>query len=395
MGIEFIHTATLVHDDLIDKAPTRRGIQHDSRGARTGPGGDHRRLLLRQGRIPARGDRHARDQLGDQPRGHDHLHGRAAADDQPQRVRPVAGGLPPQDRPEDGDAGEHELLRRWADRRAGRGLGREPCAATATASAWRSRSPTTSSITSPRARRSGKPVGADLRQGTVTLPLMLALKDPRGRRRACATFWPGMTSTRTTSTRWCGWSAARTAIAEAERSAQEFAQEASRELRASLRRQLARRSSASATTWSSAGSDRAVCVLRLTARRDGAPRHRRREPRPRGPARPRHSPSASATVAGIVDADLPCRLMRRDEARRRARAASTAAKSRTITSATRTMRYSRRRPARNWPSVWCSTARSPGRWLGGTVAQAQDRSREAEGRDPSGPERSHGSTPSR
>ena len=26
MGIEFIHTATLVHDDLIDKAPTRRGI---------------------------------------------------------------------------------------------------------------------------------------------------------------------------------------------------------------------------------------------------------------------------------------------------------------------------------------------------------------------------------
>src|SRR5437660_331266 len=26
MGIEFIHTATLVHDDLIDSAPTRRGI---------------------------------------------------------------------------------------------------------------------------------------------------------------------------------------------------------------------------------------------------------------------------------------------------------------------------------------------------------------------------------
>ncbi|MFN2583113.1 MAG: polyprenyl synthetase family protein, partial [Candidatus Dormibacteria bacterium] len=26
MGIEFIHTATLVHDDLIDASPTRRGI---------------------------------------------------------------------------------------------------------------------------------------------------------------------------------------------------------------------------------------------------------------------------------------------------------------------------------------------------------------------------------
>ena len=34
MGIEFIHTATLVHDDLIDKAPTRRGIRtiHEALG---------------------------------------------------------------------------------------------------------------------------------------------------------------------------------------------------------------------------------------------------------------------------------------------------------------------------------------------------------------------------
>ena len=42
MGIEFIHTATLVHDDLIDKAPTRRGIRtiHEALGTR--PGGDHR-----------------------------------------------------------------------------------------------------------------------------------------------------------------------------------------------------------------------------------------------------------------------------------------------------------------------------------------------------------------
>ncbi len=35
MGIEFIHTATLVHDDLIDNSPTRRGIRtiHEALGA--------------------------------------------------------------------------------------------------------------------------------------------------------------------------------------------------------------------------------------------------------------------------------------------------------------------------------------------------------------------------
>jgi geranylgeranyl pyrophosphate synthase len=34
MGIEFIHTATLVHDDLIDESPTRRGIRtiHEAMG---------------------------------------------------------------------------------------------------------------------------------------------------------------------------------------------------------------------------------------------------------------------------------------------------------------------------------------------------------------------------
>jgi geranylgeranyl pyrophosphate synthase len=75
----------------------------------------------------------------------------------------------------------------------------------------------------------GKPVGADLRQGTVTLPLMLALKDQEigSRLRDILArndlneddFDTVVSLVRGSS-----------AIAEAERSAQEFAQEASREL---------------------------------------------------------------------------------------------------------------------------------------------------------------------
>ncbi len=105
----------------------------------------------------------------------------------------------------------------------------------------------------------GKPVGADLRQGTVTLPLMLALNDrevgARLRRILAkidlndADFETVVSLVRNS-----------TAIAEAERSAQEFAQEAAAELTRLPRvGRAARPSSASATTSSSAGSDRAAC----------------------------------------------------------------------------------------------------------------------------------------
>ena len=75
----------------------------------------------------------------------------------------------------------------------------------------------------------GKPVGADLRQGTVTLPLMLALHDPEAGARLRAILDKNdlndddydevVTVVRNSS-----------AIAEAERSAQEFAREAATEL---------------------------------------------------------------------------------------------------------------------------------------------------------------------
>ena len=75
----------------------------------------------------------------------------------------------------------------------------------------------------------GKPVGADLRQGTVTLPLMLALNDREVGTRLRAIldrndlndsdYESVVTLVRNS-----------TAIAEAERSAQEFAREAATEL---------------------------------------------------------------------------------------------------------------------------------------------------------------------
>ncbi len=75
MGIEFIHTATLVHDDLIDKAPTRRGIRTIHEALGPDPAviiGDY--YFAKGAYLLAEiGD--ARDRLGDQPRGHDHLHG--------------------------------------------------------------------------------------------------------------------------------------------------------------------------------------------------------------------------------------------------------------------------------------------------------------------------------
>jgi len=57
MGIEFIHTATLVHDDLIDKAPTRRGIRTIHEALGPDPAVIIGDSLLRQGRVPAGGDR--------------------------------------------------------------------------------------------------------------------------------------------------------------------------------------------------------------------------------------------------------------------------------------------------------------------------------------------------
>ena len=86
MGIEFIHTATLVHDDLIDKAPTRRGITTIHEALGPDPAviiGDY--YFAKGAYLLAEIGDPAIDSAISKRR-HDHLHGRAAADDQPQRV---------------------------------------------------------------------------------------------------------------------------------------------------------------------------------------------------------------------------------------------------------------------------------------------------------------------
>jgi heptaprenyl diphosphate synthase len=228
MGIEFIHTATLVHDDLIDKAPTRRGITtiHEALGpdpaviigdyyfakgayllAEIGmPAIDsaisHAVMTICMGELLQMTSRNEYDQT--------------LADYHRKIARKTAtlvstccygGGLIAG---LDGDAVER--LRRY-----GHSLGM----------AFQIADDVLDYVAT--SEEVGKPVGADLRQGTVTLPLMLALNDRQvgARLRAIlakndlndADYQTVVTLVRNS-----------TAIAEAERSAQEFAREAAAEL---------------------------------------------------------------------------------------------------------------------------------------------------------------------
>jgi heptaprenyl diphosphate synthase len=230
MGIEFIHTATLVHDDLIDKAPTRRGITtvHEALGP------DHAVIigdyyfakgayLLAEIGMPAVDSAISRavmticmgELLQMTSR---NAYDQSIADYHRKIGRKTAvlvstscygGGLIA-----GLDAASVESLRRY-----GHSLGM----------AFQIADDVLDYIAT--SAEVGKPVGADLRQGTVTLPLMLALNDDRVNerlRRILAKddlneedFDAVVSLVRGSD-----------AIAEAERSAQEFAREAAVELSA-------------------------------------------------------------------------------------------------------------------------------------------------------------------
>lgn len=177
MGIEFIHTATLVHDDLIDSAPTRRGIPtihqafgpnqaiiigdyYFAKGANLLSSiGDpridavisHAVMTICMGELLQMTSRNEYEQSMD-----DYLRkiGRKTATlvSACCYAGGVVGGL----------VGEQlEALRRY-----GHNLG----------IAFQIADDVLDYIAT--SAEVGKPVGGDLRQGTVTLPLMLALREP-------------------------------------------------------------------------------------------------------------------------------------------------------------------------------------------------------------------------
>jgi heptaprenyl diphosphate synthase len=228
MGIEFIHTATLVHDDLIDKAPTRRGITtiHEALGpdpaviigdyyfakgayllAEIGmPAIDsaisQAVMTICMGELLQMTSRNAYDQsLEDYHR----KIGRKTAT--LVSTCCYGGGLIA-----GLDTDAVESLRRY-----GHSLGM----------AFQIADDVLDYVAT--SAEVGKPVGADLRQGTVTLPLMLALHDPDSGPALQtildrndlndADFEAVVTLVRNS-----------TAIADAERSAQEFGREAAAEL---------------------------------------------------------------------------------------------------------------------------------------------------------------------
>lgn len=177
MAIEFIHSATLIHDDLIDRAPTRRGLRtiHESLGANPAIiigdyyfakganlmsliGNQRIDLLLSQavmsicyGEMLQLTSQRKYDQSLQEY--HDKIERKTAALLAASAY--VGGAL--------GRLAEAEVE---ALRRYGHLLGM----------AFQIADDVLDYLSSER--EMGKPVGNDLKQGTVTLPLMLALKDP-------------------------------------------------------------------------------------------------------------------------------------------------------------------------------------------------------------------------
>ncbi len=228
MGIEFIHTATLVHDDLIDKAPTRRGIRtiHEALGpdpaviigdyyfakgayllAEIGePAIDsaisHAVMTICMGELLQMTSRNEYDQsLADYHR----KIGRKTAT--LLSTCCYGGGLVA-----GLDTDAVERLRRY-----GHNLGM----------AFQIADDVLDYVAT--SAEVGKPVGADLRQGTVTLPLMLALHD-RGVGGRLRKILDKRDLNDEDYELVVNLVRGSSAIAEAERSAQEFARQAAADL---------------------------------------------------------------------------------------------------------------------------------------------------------------------
>ncbi len=205
MGIEFIHTATLIHDDLIDDAETRRGLAtiHAVLGANPaiivgdyyfGKGAN----LLSAIGVPMITEVVSATVMkicmGELQQLTSKRHYEQPVEDYYTKIErktatmlsaachcgAIVAGM--------GEREQHALERYGRDLGIAFQIADDVLDYTATE------------------EQLGKPTGADLRQGTVTLPLMLALKDPSVSH-GCARSSPtsrSATPTATRSSTWCG-----------------------------------------------------------------------------------------------------------------------------------------------------------------------------------------------
>ncbi len=214
----------------------------------------------------------------------------------------------------------------------------------------------------------GKPVGADLRQGTVTLPLMLALREPSVAPQLRAVLaheelsdadaetvvQPGARVRRHREDR-----GSRRTISPSARA---------RSWRSSSRQPRAPRSSRCATTWSTGAPERPLRRAHpcAPAGRETCPPT---VPAPQSPP-PARTPRPGWRPASRAPAVAGQRRRRRTAPRA---AASTSDTTQRTTRPARTTVYSRTRPARSWPARVSSS--SGVRPAGGSGAPRRSRSR--------------------
>ena len=185
-SVEFMHTATLLHDDVVDESDMRRGKAAARHGL--GQPGERagRRLPARpglqddgRGRL-ARRARHPLQRRGDHRRGRGHA-ARRGQEHGDHRGR-IPGGDPGQDR---GAVLRRGRGRPGARRRRPGGARRVPLLRHQSRPRLPARS-TTRSTTAASSTDLGKRVGDDFREGKITLPVVLSYRRGTDADRA---FW--------------------------------------------------------------------------------------------------------------------------------------------------------------------------------------------------------------